>query len=81
MLLDQGRPELMGEIAWLTGKGRSVFLTCVTEAEALCIDGDALRTWLDENPRAGMVFMRNLALLMAGRLIDKELIVGAMGPP
>ena len=80
LLLDQGRPVLMGEIAWLTGKGRSVFLTCITEAEALRIDGDALRAWLDENPRAGMAFMRNLAVLLAGRLTDKELIVGAMAP-
>jgi len=75
-VLSEDSPELVGEIAWLTVGKRSITLSCISEVDALLIDGDGLTRWVDANPGVGVILMRNLAHLLARRLTDKELLMG-----
>ncbi len=75
-VLNENSPELVGEIAWLTGGKRSTTLRCISEVDALLIDGVRLTGWLNANPESGVVLLRNLAVLLARRLMDKELLMG-----
>jgi len=75
-VLNEQEPELVGEIAWLMDVKRSITQRCISDVSALMIDGEAFTGWLEENPRAGFLVMKNLAHILARRLLDKELFLG-----
>jgi len=60
--------ELYGEISWLSGGKRTATVRCVSEVEAIKIEGDIFTNYLYENPKVGFFVMKHIAKLLSGRL-------------
>jgi CRP-like cAMP-binding protein len=64
--------EIFGEISWLTQRKRTATIRCLSEVEAVCIDGHQFMQYLDSHPEVGFPVMKNMALLLADRLNDAD---------
>lgn len=67
-VLSRQHKELFGEISWLTRCKRTATVRCHGPVEAIRIDGEALLTYLEEQPEVGFLVMRRIASLMAYRM-------------
>ena len=62
--------DIFGEIAFLEGTRRSAYVSAIDKIRAMKIDGKKLHELFNRNNHAGYMFMRNLAVVLANRLID-----------
>jgi CRP-like cAMP-binding protein len=62
--------EVVGEIAWLTGAGRSATVRCRGDLTAVRFEGPDLMAYLENNREAGFEIMRRLMRALAAKLID-----------
>ena len=60
--------EIFGEISWLTQRKRTATIRCLSEVDAIRIDGRRFQAYLDGHPAAGFSVMKHIALLLADRL-------------
>ncbi len=77
--VDRGEPielavlrkgEAFGEIAFIEGGRRTARTRAVDDVRLLKIDRDRLLAFFEADPKAGYIFMRNLARLLARRIED-----------
>jgi len=61
---------VLGEIGMLRGIGRSARVLAYSDVTVLKIDQNKLIGHLEANHRLGYIFMRNLATILADRLLD-----------
>jgi hypothetical protein len=62
--------EIFGEIAFLRGKRRTACVRALGEAKVLRIDGGKLGAFLGEDTHVGYMLMRNVATILAERVMD-----------
>ncbi|KPA17846.1 Cyclic nucleotide-binding domain protein [Candidatus Magnetomorum sp. HK-1] len=62
--------DIFGEIGFLEGKRRSANITSIDDSLVLKIDGMKLHELFEINQHTGYVMMRNIALVIARRLVD-----------
>lgn len=62
--------EVFGEIAFLEGKRRSARICALDDVSVLRFDGTRLYTLFDGNSALGYRVMRNLAAVLAQRVVD-----------
>jgi len=62
--------DIFGEIGFLEGKRRSASITSVDDSQVLKIDGMKLHEVFEINQHLGYIMMRNIALVIARRLVD-----------
>ncbi|KAF0192756.1 MAG: cAMP-binding protein [Gammaproteobacteria bacterium] len=67
-VLSREDKEVLGEISWLTHAPKAATVRCVGPVELISIDGPGLMRFMTENPDAGFVIMRRIAVLLACRL-------------
>jgi CRP-like cAMP-binding protein len=70
MTLGNLRYEVVGEIGWLMGSGRTATVRCRGEMHAIRIDGPRLMTFLEQRPEVGFQVMRHLMRSLATKLVD-----------
>lgn len=69
VLTDQAK-EVFGEISWLTGASRTASIRSVGATNVIRIDGNEFSRFLEDNHDMGYRVMKNLARLVAQRMID-----------
>lgn len=63
------RGEVFGWAALVEGYSRRIATAyCLTPCEVVALDGASLRTFMDDDPAAGYVIMKQLALLLTSEL-------------
>jgi CRP/FNR family transcriptional regulator, cyclic AMP receptor protein len=62
--------EVFGEIAFLKGKRRSARVCALDDVSVLQLDGTKLTSLFESNPSLGYHAMRNLATILAQRVVD-----------
>ncbi len=62
--------DVFGEIAFLAGKRRSAGVSAIDEVQVLRMEDSKLRDLFDRNNHIGYLVMRNLAAIVAQRLVD-----------
>jgi CRP-like cAMP-binding protein len=62
--------DIFGEIGFLEGKRRSASITSVENSQVVKIDGMKLHETFEINQHLGYIMMRNIALVIARRLVD-----------
>lgn len=67
-VLSRDDKEVLGEISWLTHAPKTATVRCVGPVELVSIDGAGLMRFMEENPGAGFLIMRRIAVLLACRL-------------
>jgi CRP-like cAMP-binding protein len=81
-LIDQLRiGDMVGEVAFLDGKGRTATVTALGECKVLVIPADRLREHMKRNPALEVIILRNAALALCGRLRESNLQVESMLTP
>lgn len=69
VVLSKKDNELFGEMSWLQRGGpRTATVRCVTDVEAIQIDGERFDRYLESNPLAGFIIMRRVANVLARRM-------------
>lgn len=70
-LLDELRKgDIIGEIAFLDGRGRTANVIAIGLAKVLVIPADRLRDLMKKNPALEIILLRNIALSLCQRLRD-----------
>ncbi|MFH1673275.1 MAG: cyclic nucleotide-binding domain-containing protein [Pseudomonadota bacterium] len=62
--------DVFGEIAFLAEKRRSAHVVAIDEVLLLELDGEKLYDLFDRDNRTGYLVMRNIATILAQRLVD-----------
>jgi len=62
--------DIFGEIGFLEGKRRSASISSMESGQVLKMDGLKLHEIFEINQHMGYVMMRNIALVLARRLVD-----------
>ncbi|MBF0452783.1 MAG: cyclic nucleotide-binding domain-containing protein [Candidatus Magnetomorum sp.] len=62
--------DIFGEIGFLEGKRRSANITSIDGSKILKVDGMKLHEVFELNQHLGYVMIRNIALVIARRLVD-----------
>ncbi len=62
--------DVFGEMAFLLGRRRSARVRAIDKIRVLKMDGERLRDLFEANNHAGYLVMRNLAAILAQRLVD-----------
>ena len=62
--------DMFGEIGFLEGKRRSASISAMEPGQVLKIDGLKLHEIFEINQHMGYIMMRNIALVLARRLVD-----------
>jgi len=65
--------DIFGEIGFLEGKRRSANITSIDNSFVLKMDGMKLHELFEINQHVGYVMMKNIALVLARRLVDINL--------
>lgn len=72
-LLVRLRPgDVFGEMAFLEHTRRSAYVVANDDISCLKLNGDMLKNLLEEDTALGYLFMRNLARILAHRLVDSN---------
>ncbi|CAN2042570.1 Cyclic nucleotide-binding domain-containing protein [Candidatus Magnetomoraceae bacterium gMMP-15] len=66
--------NVFGEIAFLERGRRSAYVTAIGEVKLIQLDAEKLYKLFDKNNHLGYLFTRNLAIVLAERLIDLTLM-------
>ena len=69
VLSDQAK-EVFGEIAWLTGASRTATIRSIGTSNVIRINGNEFSNFLENNHDIGYRVMKNLAQLVAQRMIE-----------
>ncbi|ETR69019.1 MAG: cyclic nucleotide-binding protein, partial [Candidatus Magnetoglobus multicellularis str. Araruama] len=70
MIAELKKGDIFGEIGFLEGKRRSANITVIESGQVLKMDGFKLHEIFEMDQHIGYVMMRNIALVIAHRLID-----------
>jgi len=62
--------DIFGEIGFLEGKRRSASITAMEAGQVLKMDGLKVHEIFEINQHMGYIMMRNIALVLARRLVD-----------
>jgi CRP-like cAMP-binding protein len=62
--------DIFGEIGFLEGKRRSASITAMEAGQVLKMDGLKIHEIFEINQHMGYIMMRNIALVLARRLVD-----------
>jgi len=62
--------DIFGEIGFLEGKRRSASISAIEPGQVLKMDGLKLHEIFEINQHMGYIMMRNIALVLARRLVD-----------
>jgi CRP-like cAMP-binding protein len=62
--------DIFGEIGFLEGKRRSANITAIEAGQVLKMDGLKIHEIFEINQHMGYIMMRNIALVLARRLVD-----------
>lgn len=81
-LIDELRKgAVLGEIAFVDGKGRTANVSALGEAKIFVIPADALRQLMKERPALEVIIYRNVALALCQRLREaNSQIIGLLAP-
>ncbi len=81
-LLDElRRGDILGEIAFLDGKGRTANVTSLAESKILVIPADRLNDLMKANPKFAAILLKNIALALCRRLRESNQQVEAFLVP
>ncbi len=70
VVISKSEKDIFGEIGWLCQNKRSADVRCYGPVEVIEIDGDALRTFVQENPKVGYNIMRRTAIMVSRNLTE-----------
>ncbi|HEY5791609.1 MAG TPA: cyclic nucleotide-binding domain-containing protein [Gammaproteobacteria bacterium] len=62
--------EVVGEIAWLLGSGRTATIQCRGDMVAVRVNGPRLMVFLESHPRIGFEVIRRLMQSLSTKLVD-----------
>jgi CRP/FNR family transcriptional regulator, cyclic AMP receptor protein len=81
-LVDELRAgALLGEVAFLDGKGRTANVVAVGDARIVVIPAEGLRGLMKQSPTLEVVILRNAALALCQRLREANQQLGALLVP
>lgn len=78
VVISKQENDVFGEMAWLTRSPRTVSVRCCGAVQAICVDGEALRKYLDKHTEVGYIVMREIALTLARRMNDADSLLKLM---
>lgn len=70
VISEREKKDLFGEIGWLTNRKRTATVRCSGPVEVICIDGEALHSYIELNPRVGFCIMRQIAIMLSHNLAE-----------
>lgn len=72
IVLSSGQIDILGELSWLLNVKRTATVRCKGEVSSIHINGQQLKEYFNRNPEAGYLFMNNLSVLLAKRLMQTD---------
>jgi len=66
--LSKNDKDIFGEVGWLCNGRRTATVRAIGDVEAICIDGQHLKTFLFDHPHTGVKFLFNISKTLAERL-------------
>ncbi len=67
--------EVLGEIAWILGHGRSATVICSRDTEAIRVNGPAFHDYLDRHPEIGYRVIKRMLAVASRKLQDSNLLL------
>jgi CRP-like cAMP-binding protein len=73
--LDNLDYEVLGEIAWVLGHGRTATVICSRETEAIRVNGPQFHDYLDRHPEVGYRVLKRMLAIASRKLQDSNMLL------